>query len=57
MQLGLVDATQRPFRPIAEELELSKCLPLFTQLRTFGGARLPTSNLVASRIFFKQLAK
>jgi hypothetical protein len=39
-----------------EELELSKCLPLFTQLRTFGGATLPTANLAASRIFFKQLA-
>jgi hypothetical protein len=31
-------------------------LPLFTQLRTFGGATLPTANLAASRIFFKQLA-
>ena len=28
-------------------------LPLFTQLRTFGGATLPTSNLAASRIFFQ----
>jgi hypothetical protein len=40
----------------AEELESSKCLPLFTQQRTFGGATLPTANLAASRIFFKQLA-
>jgi hypothetical protein len=30
-------------------------LPLFTQLRTFGGATLPTSNLAASRIFSNSL--
>jgi hypothetical protein len=30
-------------------------LPLFTQLRTFGGATLPAANLAASRIFSTSL--
>jgi hypothetical protein len=38
-----------------EELELCKCLLLFTQQRTFGGATLPTANLAASRIFSNSL--